>query len=145
MVPTTVAPRAARLRRGNAASEYDRTGYLVIPAALPPETLAEARAETTAICRGQRGRFDGLIPGAPSAAGAESDPSAAGAELSPGAAGAQADPGAAGAGLGTAGSDGEVLRRYLCIHFRTRSRRCCAASPCCRRRSGCSPRSSGRT
>jgi phytanoyl-CoA hydroxylase len=60
MGPTTAARRAARLRRGDAASAYDCKGYQAIPDALPPQTLAAVREEATAICRGDRGWFDGL-------------------------------------------------------------------------------------
>ena len=56
------APRAARLRRGTVASDYDRQGYLIIPDALSPAMIASARAETTAICRGLRGGIDGVTP-----------------------------------------------------------------------------------
>jgi phytanoyl-CoA hydroxylase len=56
------APRPARFRRGTAASEYDRQGYVIVPAALPPAVVAVARAEATAICRGMRGDIDGVIP-----------------------------------------------------------------------------------
>jgi phytanoyl-CoA hydroxylase len=56
------APRAARLRRGTAASDYDRQGYLIIPDALSQAMIASARAETTAICRGLRGGIDGVTP-----------------------------------------------------------------------------------
>jgi phytanoyl-CoA hydroxylase len=60
--------------------EYRRQGFAIIPDLLDPESLAAARAEATAICRGERGEVDGLNP----------------------------EP---------AGSDEEVLRRYLCVHF----------------------------
>jgi phytanoyl-CoA hydroxylase len=56
------APRAARLRRGAAVSEYDRQGYLIIPDVLSASLIADARAETTAICRGLRGHITGVAP-----------------------------------------------------------------------------------
>ncbi|HKX14614.1 MAG TPA: phytanoyl-CoA dioxygenase family protein [Propionibacteriaceae bacterium] len=56
------APRAARLRRGAAVSEYDRQGYVIIPEALSAAMIADARAETTAICRGLRGQITGVTP-----------------------------------------------------------------------------------
>jgi phytanoyl-CoA hydroxylase len=59
---TVQPPRAARLRRGMPASDYDRHGYVIIPDALSPAMLAAARAEATAICRGLRGDVDGIVP-----------------------------------------------------------------------------------
>ena len=56
------APRAARLRRGTAASEYDRNGYLIVLDLLEPALLAELQAESVAICRGDRGTIDGVSP-----------------------------------------------------------------------------------
>jgi len=64
MLHVVVTPRATRLRRGHAVSEYDRQGYLVLPGVLPPALLDAALAETTAICRGQRGDVDGVTPAA---------------------------------------------------------------------------------
>jgi ectoine hydroxylase-related dioxygenase (phytanoyl-CoA dioxygenase family) len=61
-VTTLVTPRVARLRRGDAVSEYDRQGFLILPGVLPPRLLDAARAETTAICRGERGDVDGVAP-----------------------------------------------------------------------------------
>jgi phytanoyl-CoA hydroxylase len=61
-------PRAARLRRGQAVGEYDRHGFLIIPDLLDPALLAAARAESVAICRGDRGEIDGVEP-----AGADED------------------------------------------------------------------------
>jgi phytanoyl-CoA hydroxylase len=55
-------PRAARLRRGTAVSEYDRKGYLIIPDALSVDMIDAARAEATAICRGLRGQITGVTP-----------------------------------------------------------------------------------
>ncbi|MGH3760831.1 phytanoyl-CoA dioxygenase family protein [Actinophytocola sp.] len=42
---------------------YERDGYVVVPGVLDAERLAEARAEATAICRGERGTVDGVEPG----------------------------------------------------------------------------------
>lgn len=61
--PTTNAPRAARLRRGQAGGAYDRRGYLIVPRLLEPGLLSAARAESLAICRGERGEIDGVTPG----------------------------------------------------------------------------------
>jgi phytanoyl-CoA hydroxylase len=46
------------------AALYARDGYLVLPDLLEPTALEAARSEATAICRGQRGSFDGLVPAA---------------------------------------------------------------------------------
>ena len=46
-----------------AASGFDRDGFLIVPDLLDPELLASARAETIAICRGERGEVDGVVPG----------------------------------------------------------------------------------
>ena len=37
------------------ATFYHEQGYLIVENALSPDELAELRAETTAICRGERG------------------------------------------------------------------------------------------
>jgi len=58
----TEARRTARLRRGEAASEFDRQGFLIAPDLLDPALLAAARTETVAICRGERGEVDGVVP-----------------------------------------------------------------------------------
>ncbi|MGH2673280.1 MAG: phytanoyl-CoA dioxygenase family protein [Actinomycetota bacterium] len=58
------ASRAARLRRDQAASEFDRQGSLILPDLLGPDLLASARAESVAICRGDRGDIDGVVPAA---------------------------------------------------------------------------------
>jgi hypothetical protein len=60
--PTIAGPRAARLRRGRSAGEFDRQGYMIVPDLLDPALLAAARAETVAICRGERGEVDGVMP-----------------------------------------------------------------------------------
>src|SRR5215218_9490562 len=52
----------ARLHRSRAVSEYDRTGYLIIPDALSVDMIDAARAEATAICRGLRGQINGVRP-----------------------------------------------------------------------------------
>jgi phytanoyl-CoA hydroxylase len=77
----TAPPRAARLRRHEPVSDYDRQGFVVIPEFLPPALLAAVQTESVAICRGDRGAVDGVTPAD------------------------RQEP------------DGEVLRRYLCIHF----------------------------
>ena len=59
---TRTAPRAARLRRDHAVAEYDRRGYMILPGLLDPALVAAARAESVIICRGDRGKIDGLIP-----------------------------------------------------------------------------------
>jgi hypothetical protein len=56
------APRAARLRRSTAVSDYDRQGYLIIADALSSTMITSVRAEATAICRGLRGEIDGVTP-----------------------------------------------------------------------------------
>jgi ectoine hydroxylase-related dioxygenase (phytanoyl-CoA dioxygenase family) len=65
MSQTSTAPRAARLRRGSPVDEYDRSGYLVVPNVLEADLLEGARRETTAICRGARGEFEGVVPTGP--------------------------------------------------------------------------------
>lgn len=50
---------------------YDRDGYLVVPHLLNDGELAAARAETEAICRGERGSIDGLEPAGLEPAGDE--------------------------------------------------------------------------
>ena len=60
--PSIPTPRALRLRRGEIASTYDRHGYLVVPDVLGADLLAAARAEATAICRGERGAIEGASP-----------------------------------------------------------------------------------
>lgn len=57
----TTASRAARLRRDQATGEFDRQGYLILPGLLDPDLLASARAESVAICRGDRGDIDGVV------------------------------------------------------------------------------------
>jgi phytanoyl-CoA hydroxylase len=60
----TTAPRAARFRRNQPADEFDRQGYLILPGLLDADLLASARAESVAICRGDRGDIDGVVPAA---------------------------------------------------------------------------------
>jgi ectoine hydroxylase-related dioxygenase (phytanoyl-CoA dioxygenase family) len=43
-------------------SAYRDRGYLIVPDALDPQLLDAVRAETTAICRGDRGAIDGVPP-----------------------------------------------------------------------------------
>src|SRR6266540_4581030 len=57
----TTTPRATRLRRDRNISDYDRDGYLIISDLLDPDLLAAARAESVAICRGDRGDIDGVV------------------------------------------------------------------------------------
>jgi len=46
-------------------SHYEKYGYLIIPELLDPARLADARAESLAICRGERGRIDGATQASP--------------------------------------------------------------------------------
>ena len=62
---TMTTPRAARLRRGQAASTFDLQGYVIIPGLLDPSLLRQMREETVAICRGDRGRVDGVTAAQP--------------------------------------------------------------------------------
>jgi ectoine hydroxylase-related dioxygenase (phytanoyl-CoA dioxygenase family) len=62
-IASTTATRAARLRRDDPAGDFNRQGYLIVPDLLDPALLAAARAESVAICRGDRGAIDGVIPG----------------------------------------------------------------------------------
>lgn len=50
--------------RGFDAMRFAAQGFLIIDNALGPDLLARARDESTAICRGRRGRVDGLAAGA---------------------------------------------------------------------------------
>ncbi|MBV7332346.1 phytanoyl-CoA dioxygenase family protein [Chloroflexi bacterium TSY] len=50
---------------GDLAKFYQENGYLVIPDALSRDELEELRAETLAICRGERGEVRGLEPVVP--------------------------------------------------------------------------------
>ncbi|MEU1162800.1 hypothetical protein ABZ372_19750 [Streptomyces sp. NPDC005921] len=48
------------------ASRFGRDGYAVLPDALAPDEVAELRAETVRICRGERGHVEGApapVPG----------------------------------------------------------------------------------
>jgi len=47
------------------ASAYHRDGFVVIDRALDAVELAAAQAEATAICRGERGAVDGVVPAGP--------------------------------------------------------------------------------
>jgi ectoine hydroxylase-related dioxygenase (phytanoyl-CoA dioxygenase family) len=44
------------------ASRFDRDGYAVLAGALTPDEVAELRAETVRICRGERGAVEGAPP-----------------------------------------------------------------------------------
>jgi phytanoyl-CoA hydroxylase len=59
---TTVPSRAARIRRGEPAAEYDHRGYLILPELLDASLLAAAGEESVAICRGDRGEIDRVRP-----------------------------------------------------------------------------------
>jgi hypothetical protein len=50
------------MRRTQPRTDYARDGFLIVEDALDPELLELARAETTAICRGERGVFEGVSP-----------------------------------------------------------------------------------
>ncbi len=45
-------------------AEYERDGYLIIPALLGGDELTRARVESVAVCRGERGAVAGVIPAA---------------------------------------------------------------------------------
>ena len=58
------------VRAGAASSEsirqfFAENGYYVLPDALTAAEVEELRAETTAICKGERGDVDGFEPGMP--------------------------------------------------------------------------------
>jgi phytanoyl-CoA hydroxylase len=48
-----------------AVTFYQENGFLVIEDCIPPEGVAELRAETAAVCRGERGAFGGITAPAP--------------------------------------------------------------------------------
>jgi phytanoyl-CoA hydroxylase len=54
-------------RRGDSRSDggYGRSGYLILPDLLDSVLLEDARAESLAICRGERGEVDGVTRSAP--------------------------------------------------------------------------------
>jgi phytanoyl-CoA hydroxylase len=60
--PTAAAPRTARLHHEQIADDFDQQGYVVVPDLLDGDLLAAARAETLAMCRGERGEIDGVMP-----------------------------------------------------------------------------------
>ena len=71
-----LAPASYAAEAGNGASAaaassegvrefYAENGYYVLPEALTPVEVEELRAETTAICEGERGDVDGFEPGMP--------------------------------------------------------------------------------
>lgn len=47
--------------------DYQRDGFMIVRDLLPPARLAAAREETTAICRGARGRVEGMVAAPPGA------------------------------------------------------------------------------
>lgn len=55
---TAAQPRTARV-------DYEKNGYLIIPELLDPELLEEVRAESVALCRGERGRIAGVTRASP--------------------------------------------------------------------------------
>jgi ectoine hydroxylase-related dioxygenase (phytanoyl-CoA dioxygenase family) len=79
LAASSTAPRPTG--RPDLAAAFARDGYVIVEEFLDEAALAATRAEALAICRGQRGDIDGVLP---SVAGE---------------------------------SDGDVLRRYQCIHF----------------------------
>jgi phytanoyl-CoA hydroxylase len=50
-------------------TDYEHDGYMIVRDLLAPEQVAAALAETSAICRGERGNIDGLVPASPEADG----------------------------------------------------------------------------
>ena len=48
-----------------AVTFYHENGYLVVEDCVPPDEIAELRAETTAVCRGERGAYGGITEAAP--------------------------------------------------------------------------------
>ncbi len=50
---------------GSIRQFYAENGYYILPDALTPVEVEELRAETTAICKGERGDVDGFEPGMP--------------------------------------------------------------------------------
>jgi phytanoyl-CoA hydroxylase len=68
MVRVEGSTRMAPTGRGasvEAMDDYQRDGFLVLPNFIDADLLAEARGETAAICRGDRGAIDGVVPAAP--------------------------------------------------------------------------------
>jgi ectoine hydroxylase-related dioxygenase (phytanoyl-CoA dioxygenase family) len=49
-------------RSGSGLGEFQELGFLIIPEYLNQDTLERARAETLAICRGERGAIRGVTP-----------------------------------------------------------------------------------
>jgi phytanoyl-CoA hydroxylase len=43
-------------------SEYEKQGYRIVPDLLSPDLVGAVRADALAICRGERGWFDGVAP-----------------------------------------------------------------------------------
>lgn len=58
---------------GSLSEFYAENGYFVLPNALTPAEVEELRAETTAICRGERGDVSGFEPTDPAAPQPEND------------------------------------------------------------------------
>ena len=56
---------ASPVARTRPEAGYEDNGYLIVPEVLDPALLEEARAESLAICRGERGRIDGVIQASP--------------------------------------------------------------------------------
>ena len=59
------APAAANASADSAAQFFAENGYYVLPDALTPAEVEALRAETTAICKGERGYVDGFEPNVP--------------------------------------------------------------------------------
>lgn len=64
-VETTV-PRAARLRRDQAAGEFDRQGYLILPGLLGADLMASARGSAASAAGSQWWRDRGCCVYPPS-------------------------------------------------------------------------------
>ena len=65
-VPETGNGVTAAAESGEGIREfYAENGYYILPEALTPVEVEELRAETTAICRGERGDVDGFDPSVP--------------------------------------------------------------------------------
>ena len=63
-VPQTGNGVTATAESGESIREfYAENGYYILPDALTPVEVEELRAETTAICKGERGDVDGFEPG----------------------------------------------------------------------------------
>ena len=60
---SAAAPRSS-VRRGSEA-DYENCGYLVVPEVLDSALLEEARADSLAICRSEKGQIEGVTPASP--------------------------------------------------------------------------------